>query len=145
MTRASIRIGILGASGYTGAELVRLLGDHPRAEIRALTAERHAGKPIGEVFPQLAVHDLPPLVKIDEVDVGALDVLFCCLPHATTQAIVAALPRGPKIVDLGAWFTSGGIVPQRRSVRNPCRVGSADTRVWNKVPAESLRCPPAVS
>ena len=52
--RERVRIGILGASGYTGAELLRLLGDHPRAEIRALTAERQAGKPIGEVFPQLA-------------------------------------------------------------------------------------------
>ena len=99
-----IRIGILGASGYTGAELLRLLGDHPRAEIRALTAERQAGKPIGEVFPQLAVYDLPTLVKVEDVDVAGLDVVFCCLPHATTQAIVKALPRGPKVVDLSADF-----------------------------------------
>jgi N-acetyl-gamma-glutamyl-phosphate reductase len=104
MTSADIKIGILGASGYTGAELLRLLGDHPRAAITALTAERQAGKPIGEVFPQLAAYDLPTLVKIDEVDVGALDVVFCCLPHATTQAIVKALPRGPRIVDLSADF-----------------------------------------
>jgi N-acetyl-gamma-glutamyl-phosphate reductase len=104
MTSASIRIGILGASGYTGAELVRLLGDHPRTEIRALTAERQAGKPLGEVFPHLAIYDLPTLVKVDELDVGGLDVLFCCLPHATTQAIVKALPKGPRIVDLSADF-----------------------------------------
>ena len=68
--RERVRIGILGASGYTGAELLRLLGDHPRAEIRALTAERQAGKPIGEVFPQLAVYDLPTSVKIEDVDVA---------------------------------------------------------------------------
>jgi N-acetyl-gamma-glutamyl-phosphate reductase len=104
MTSADIKIGILGASGYTGAELVRLLGDHPRAAIKALTAERQAGKPIGEVFPQLAVYDLPTLVKIDELDIAALDVVFCCLPHATTQAILKALPRGPRIVDLSADF-----------------------------------------
>ena len=104
MTASSVRIGILGASGYTGAELVRLLGDHPRAEIRALTAERQAGRLLGEVFPQLAVYGLPPLVKIDDVDVTVLDVVFCCLPHATTQAIVKALPRGPKVVDLSADF-----------------------------------------
>lgn len=104
MTEAAVRIGILGASGYTGAELLRLLGEHPRAEIRALTAERQAGRPIGEVFPQLAIYDLPTLVKVDDVDVGALDVVFCCLPHATTQAIVKALPRGPKVVDLSADF-----------------------------------------
>ena len=99
-----VKIGILGASGYTGAELLRLLGDHPAAEVVALTAERQAGRPIGDVFPQLAVYDLPTLVKIDDVDIGGLDVLFCCLPHATTQAIVKALPRGPKVVDLSADF-----------------------------------------
>ena len=104
MAGERVRIGILGASGYTGAELLRLLGDHPRAEIRALTAERQAGKAIGEVFPQLAVYDLPSLVKVEDVDVAGLDVVFCCLPHATTQAIVKALPRGPKIVDLSADF-----------------------------------------
>lgn len=104
MGSASVRIGILGASGYTGAELVRLLGDHPLAEIRALTAERQAGKALGEVHPHLAIYDLPRLVRIEELDVGSLDVLFCCLPHATTQAIVKALPRGPKIVDLSADF-----------------------------------------
>src|SRR4051794_13028724 len=99
-----VKIGILGASGYTGAELLRLLGDHPGAEIRALTAERQAGRPVGEVFPQLAAYDLPALVKVDDVDIGSLDVLFCCLPHATTQAIVKALPRGPKVIDLSADF-----------------------------------------
>lgn len=104
MTAERVRIGILGASGYTGAELLRLLGDHPRAEIRALTAERQAGKAIGEVFPQLAIYDLPKLVKIDEVDVDGLDVVFCCLPHATTQAVIKALPRGPKVIDLSADF-----------------------------------------
>jgi N-acetyl-gamma-glutamyl-phosphate reductase len=104
MAGERVRIGILGASGYTGAELLRLLGDHPRAEIRALTAERQAGKAIGEVFPQLAIYDLPNLVRVEDVDVAGLDVVFCCLPHATTQAIVKALPRGPKIVDLSADF-----------------------------------------
>jgi N-acetyl-gamma-glutamyl-phosphate reductase len=104
MASEQIRIGILGASGYTGAELLRLLGDHPRAEVRALTAERQAGKPVGEVFPQLAVYDLPPLVKVGDLDPGRLDVVFCCLPHATTQAIVKALPRGPRVIDLSADF-----------------------------------------
>ncbi len=56
------------------------------------------------MFPQLAVYDLPPLVKIEDVDVAGLDVVFCCLPHATTQAIVKALPRGPKVIDLSADF-----------------------------------------
>lgn len=104
MSLERARVAIFGASGYTGAELLRLLADHPRAEIRALTAERQAGKPIGEVFPQLAPYGLPDLVKIADVDLSTIDVVFCCLPHATTQEIVRDLPRGPKVVDLSADF-----------------------------------------
>jgi N-acetyl-gamma-glutamyl-phosphate reductase len=100
----SIRIGILGASGYTGAEQLRLLGGHGSAEVRALTAERHAGKPVAEVFPHLAPYDLPPLVRVGDVDWGGLDAAFCCLPHATTQAVIKELPRGLKVVDLSADF-----------------------------------------
>jgi N-acetyl-gamma-glutamyl-phosphate reductase len=99
-----IRIGILGASGYTGAELLRLLRYHPQAEIRTLTADRQAGKPIGAVFPHLAGEGLPDLVSIGAVDWDALDLAFCGLPHGTTQEVVAALPRHLKIVDLSADF-----------------------------------------
>ena len=58
-TDKKAKIGILGASGYTGAELTRLLLRHPRAEICLLTADRRAGKPMAEVFPQFAPYDLP--------------------------------------------------------------------------------------
>jgi N-acetyl-gamma-glutamyl-phosphate reductase len=59
---------------------------------------------VAEVWPHLAPYDLPDLVKIGDLDVGGLDVVFCCLPHATTQAIIRDLPRGPKVVDLSADF-----------------------------------------
>ena len=104
MAAERVRVGILGASGYTGAELLRLLGDHPRAEIRTLTAERQAGKPVAEVWPQLGPYKLPDLVKIGELDAHGLDVVFCCLPHGTTQAVIRDLPRGPRIIDLSADF-----------------------------------------
>ena len=104
MTADRVRIGILGASGYTGAELLRLLGDHPRAEIRALTAERQAGRPVAEVWPQFAPYALPDLVRIGDIDPDDLDVIFCCLPHGTTQAVIRDLPQEPKIIDLSADF-----------------------------------------
>ena len=69
-----IRIGILGASGYTGAELVRLLSRHPRAEIVLMTADSHAGEPYDQVFPHLGGLDLPGLVKIDEVEWAGVEV-----------------------------------------------------------------------
>lgn len=101
---SKVRVGILGASGYTGAELVRLLLRHPAVRIAALTAERQAGKPMAEVFPHLGGYGLPDLVKIDELHFDKLDVVFCALPHGTTQEIVAGLPHHLKVVDLSADF-----------------------------------------
>ncbi len=100
----SHRIAILGASGYTGAELVRLIATHPEMEIVALTADRKAGQSMAEVFPFLRHLDLPRLCKIEDVDFSAVDLCFCALPHATTQQVISALPRDLKIVDLSADF-----------------------------------------
>src|SRR3954468_15328118 len=87
---AKAKIAVLGASGYTGSELVRLLLRHPRAEIVLLTADRRAGQPMAAVFPQFAPFALPKLVSIESIDwLGAgLDLIFCALPHATTQQVV---------------------------------------------------------
>ncbi len=98
------RIAILGASGYTGAELVRLIASHPDMQIVALSADRKAGMAMAEVFPFLRHLDLPKLVKIDEIDFAGVDLCFCALPHATTQEVIAKLPRDLKIVDLSADF-----------------------------------------
>ncbi|MCA8882489.1 MAG: N-acetyl-gamma-glutamyl-phosphate reductase [Rhodobacteraceae bacterium] len=98
------KIAILGASGYTGAEMVRLLATHPNMEITALTADRKAGQTMAEVFPHLRHLDLPALVKIDDVDFTAVDLVVCALPHATSQQVIKALPRDLKVVDLSADF-----------------------------------------
>src|SRR6476660_7091957 len=103
------KIAVLGASGYTGAELVRLLLRHPRAEIAILTADRRAGQEMAAVFPQFAPFKLPKLQPIESIDwpAAGLDLIFCALPHATTQKVVkqvfAALPA-IKVVDLSADF-----------------------------------------
>lgn len=107
MADAKARIAVLGASGYTGSELVRLLLRHPRVELVALTADRKAGQTMAEVFPQFAPFTLPKLVTIDEVDFTAVDLVFCALPHATTQLVIKkvfdAAPN-VKVVDLSADF-----------------------------------------
>jgi N-acetyl-gamma-glutamyl-phosphate reductase len=108
-TAKKAKIGVLGASGYTGAELVRLLLRHPRVEIVLLTADRRAGKTMADVFPQFAPYDLPVLTAIEGVDwkAAGLDLAFCGLPHGTTQKVIADLlktaPR-TKVVDLSADF-----------------------------------------
>ena len=103
------KIGVLGASGYTGAELVRLLLRHPRVEIALLTADRRAGHEMRDVFPQFAPFVLPKLVSIETLDWAgtALDLIFCALPHGTTQKVikdVLAKARSVKVVDLSADF-----------------------------------------
>ena len=102
-----IRIGVLGASGYTGADLIRLAARHPNIEIVALTANTHAGKVMAEVFPHFFMLDLPKLVEWERVDWKGLDVAFCGLPHGTTQEITAAvLSANPnvKVIDMSADF-----------------------------------------
>lgn len=98
-----LRVAILGASGYTGAELVRLLAHHAHVELTVLTADRHAGKPLGDVFPHLGGLDLPDFLHIDEVEWAGidLDLVFCALPHGTTQEVIAGLlhANGHDIVD----------------------------------------------
>ena len=100
----TINVAILGASGYTGGELVRLLAHHPRVRLAALTAERNAGQPMAKVFPHLAHIDLPTLTKIDDVKLDAIDGVFLALPHGLTQDVALKLPRHLKIVDLSADF-----------------------------------------
>lgn len=101
------KIAILGASGYTGADAVRLAARHPHVEIAALTANTHAGKAMSDVFPHFFMLDLPRLVEWEKVDWSGLDAVFCGLPHGTTQEIIAAvLAANPKIkiLDMSADF-----------------------------------------
>lgn len=98
------KIAILGASGYTGAELVRLISTHPSMDIVALSAERKAGQTMAQVFPHLRHLDLPTLCKIDEIDFDNVDLCFCALPHKTSQDVISKLPKTVKIVDLSADF-----------------------------------------
>jgi N-acetyl-gamma-glutamyl-phosphate reductase len=106
---AKAKVGVIGASGYTGAELVRLLLRHPHVEIALLTADRRAGKPMADVFPQFAPFKLPTLTALADVDWQklGLDLVFCALPHGTTQTVIKdLLTRMPalKVVDLSADF-----------------------------------------
>ena len=88
-----LRVAILGASGYTGGELLRLLVRHPFAEIVLLTADRRAGEPVAAVSPHLGPHQLPDFVSLDDVEWAGIevDVVFCALPHGTSHAVAKGL------------------------------------------------------
>jgi len=104
MTDKKINTCVLGASGYTGADFIRLAARHPNVNISALTAHSHAGREMAEVFPHLATLDLPRLTTLDEVDFSSIDAVVCGLPHGTTQKIIAELPDAVKIIDMSADF-----------------------------------------
>jgi N-acetyl-gamma-glutamyl-phosphate reductase len=101
---SKIKAVIVGASGYTGAELVRILINHKHVDITAMTADRKVGMRMADVFPHLGGLNLPDLVSMDDVDWSNIDICFCCLPHGTTQKLIASLPQNVRIVDLSADF-----------------------------------------
>ncbi|MCT4610753.1 MAG: N-acetyl-gamma-glutamyl-phosphate reductase [Pelagimonas sp.] len=100
----SYSIAIIGASGYTGAELIRLIATHPSFEIKALAANSKAGQSMAKVFPHLRHLDLPDLVTWEQIDYDQIDLCFCALPHKTSQEVISQLPKSVKIVDLSADF-----------------------------------------
>ena len=103
MTR-TIRAAVLGASGYTGADMIRLAARHPAIGITSLIAKGHAGMSLAQVFPHLASLDLPALVSPEEADWDDVDVVFCGLPHGTAHSEIGKLPQRIKIIDMSADF-----------------------------------------
>lgn len=96
---------VLGASGYTGAEAVRLILDHPNLELKAMTAHSRAGEAYSDVFRNFSGQALPPLSKLDEVDWADIDVVFACLPHGASQETIAKIyDEVETIIDLSADF-----------------------------------------
>ena len=98
-----IKIGIAGASGYTGLELIRLLKDHPETRLSVLTSETYQGKSIADVFPSLSgIIDIN-LQALDNEILKSCDVVFLALPHTTGMDKLPDLMKsGCKIVDLSA-------------------------------------------
>ena len=101
-TDAPLKAAVLGASGYTGAETVRLLAGHPRVEAVAATGHSLAGRKLSEIFPHLAGPNDLPVVKADDVNWDEVDIAFGCLPHGTSQDLIETLPDHVKVVDLSA-------------------------------------------
>lgn len=104
MATKKIRAAVLGASGYTGADLIRLAARHPNIALTTLIAKGHAGQTLAQVFPHFATLDLPPLVTSYQVAWSKIDVAFCGLPHATAHSEIAKLPERVKVIDMSADF-----------------------------------------
>jgi len=99
-------VGIVGASGYTGAELLRLCAQHPHLDVRVATGDSQAGTRIADLYPSLAAaYGDQPFEALDPAACDGLDLVFLGLPHGESQAVVPELRgRVGKVVDLGADF-----------------------------------------
>ncbi len=98
------RVSIIGVTGYTGLELLRLLNVHPQVVFAHVTSRQHDGVAIGDIYPHLAHIDLVVANPSLEDIARDSDVVFLCLPHRTAQDTVAALYGKVKIIDLSADF-----------------------------------------
>ncbi len=99
-----IKTAIIGGSGYTGLELLRILALHDKALVTAVTSRRYAGKNVTEVFPSLTGHyDALSFSDPSQIDDLEAELFFCCLPHGTSmQTVPALLKAGKKVIDLSA-------------------------------------------
>ncbi len=99
-----MKTAIVGASGYAGTELLRLLLEHPKFEVSVITAHSNAGELISSVAPQLSKLGDRRFEKFDLAKVNACELVFLALPHGESAALIAQLDPSIKIVDLGADF-----------------------------------------
>jgi len=104
VTKDAVRVALVGASGYTGVEALRLLLTHPRVQLTALCAGRRAGQPLAEVAPAFTAIEAPPLTRFDPDTVAQrADFAMLGLPHGTAQhATAELLARGVRVIDLSA-------------------------------------------
>lgn len=101
----SIDVAIVGGTGYTGCELLRLLVAHPYVRLRAISSRAEAGRPVSDVFPNLRGHVDLNFCAPDAPEVAAADVVFFATPHGAAMASVPAmLEQGARVIDLSADF-----------------------------------------
>jgi N-acetyl-gamma-glutamyl-phosphate reductase len=99
-----VPVAVVGASGYAGGELLRLLAGHPGMDVVAATAHSNAGQPLTDLHPQLVSYGDLVLSESTPDVLAAAELVFVALPHGASPEVVAGLPERTKVVDLGADF-----------------------------------------
>ena len=99
-----INTAILGSTGYTGIELIRLLNFHKKVEIKYLISKSNYGKKISDFYPGLNFKNYPKLVKFSEVDWKKIDIIFLCLPTGESKKIITKIPKNISVIDLSNDF-----------------------------------------
>ena len=99
-----MKTAVIGASGYAGGELLRLLATHPHFEVVSITAHSNAGEQVTSVHPQLQSYVGRRFITSELIDFSTIELVFLALPHGESASLIAKIPLNVKIVDLGADF-----------------------------------------
>ena len=102
--RADLKVAIIGPSGYTGHEIIRILLKHPKVKIKLLIGNKSEGKNISEIFSSLSQIDLPKIKSLKAVNFSNIDIVFSCMPSGNLDSIIHLIPKYVVIIDLSADF-----------------------------------------
>ena len=97
-----MKTAVIGASGYAGGELLRLLAVHPHFQVTAISAHSNAGELVTSVHPHLTTHTGEKFIGVSEIDFSDIELVFIALPHGESASLIKKIPTTAKIVDLGA-------------------------------------------
>jgi N-acetyl-gamma-glutamyl-phosphate reductase len=101
---SQINVGIIGASGYTASELIRIINSHSKINIKYLVGNNKAGKILQDVFSHLQFTKLPKINHLEEINFSEIELIFLCLPHGESAKIINKIPDNIKIIDLSSDF-----------------------------------------
>jgi N-acetyl-gamma-glutamylphosphate reductase len=146
-SRNMVKVAVLGASGYSGIEAVRILARHPFVELSVLTSEHYAGREVSEVYRHLAEIDLPPFEELRaDLIVGRAEVVMSCMPERVGAPLLAELvAAGLKVLDLSADFRLKDPAQYRQTygvecTASPSSIGmNCARRGWWRCPDASRR------
>jgi len=101
---AKTNVALIGASGFTGLETLKIILKHPKILIKALIGDKSKGKDINSIFSSMNHLDLPRIRALEDVNLSSIDVIFSCMPSGMLSKNVNNLPKNKLIIDLSADF-----------------------------------------
>ena len=130
-----MKVGIVGASGYAGEVLVKLLLGHPRARLSAVTSRTHAGKPLAQVIPGVRGIDRGIVFSASDpaaISAGDIELFFLALPHGAAAEFAKALvPAGKRVIDLSADFRVSDLATYEVTTASTMRRNCSHARVMS--------------
>ena len=102
--KADLKVAIIGPSGYTGHEIIRILLKHPKVKIKLLIGNKSEGKYVSEIFSTLSHIDLPKIKNLKTANFSNIDIVFSCMPSGNLESFIHLIPKDVVIIDLSADF-----------------------------------------